>query len=319
MGVFRFAVMGAGTIANKFCDAVSRLEGCTVAAVASKSMERARAFAADNHIPTAYDSYRDMLVQEKPDCVYIGAIGAAHYELILLCLDHKVPVLCEKTMCLTAEQSAHVFRRAREEHIFVMEAMWSRFLPAFCQTKAWMESGIVGAPVLMDMAVGFTPSPGKRERCFNKELGGGIAYDITVYGYELATFLMPGPITKEQIHVVWSDSGVDLTNHIMLAFGNATASINTSFAAPIGSNLTIYCEKGRIVLPKAQSASSAQLYDKSGTLIEEIVDPYAENGFVYEVQEVMDCIKSGKIESDVIPHADTLACAQFIDRILATK
>ncbi|BDF46523.1 hypothetical protein CE91St56_36460 [Lachnospiraceae bacterium] len=102
---FKFAIMGAGNIANKFCDAVKRMEDCEVAAVASKSMDRAENFAEKNGIKAAYDSYEKMLAEEKPDCVYIAVTQDAHFALCMLCLDYKTPVLCEKAMFLNSAQA----------------------------------------------------------------------------------------------------------------------------------------------------------------------------------------------------------------------
>ena len=143
---FRFAIMGAGNIANKFCDAVKRMGDCEVAAVASKSMERAQGFAEKNGIKAAYDSYEKMLAEEKPDCVYIAVTQDAHYALCMLCLDYKTPVLCEKAMFLNSAQAEEVLSRAEKEKVFVMEAMWSRFLPAIKMAKQWMDEGKIGTP-----------------------------------------------------------------------------------------------------------------------------------------------------------------------------
>ena len=98
MKPFRFAIMGAGGIANKFCDAVRLIPDCEVCAISSKSMERAESFAARHNLPAAYDSYEEMLRRERPDCVYIAVTHDAHFTLCMLCLDYDTPVLCEKSM-----------------------------------------------------------------------------------------------------------------------------------------------------------------------------------------------------------------------------
>ena len=137
---FRFAVMGSGNIAKQFCDTVRSMDGCEVAAVSSKSMEKARRLADGQGIEAAYDNYEKMLIEQKPDCVYIAVTPNAHYDLSTLCLDYKVPVLCEKAMFLNSAQAEAVFARARAEKVFVMEAMWSRFLPNIKNAKKWNES-----------------------------------------------------------------------------------------------------------------------------------------------------------------------------------
>ena len=130
MSVFRYGIMGAGAIANRFCKAVSLLPDCEVCAVASKSMSRARDFANRNNIKRYYDSYEEMLETEELDCVYIAVTPNDHYRLTMMCIERKVPVLCEKAMFCNSMEAHNVFELARKNNVFVMEALWSRFLTA---------------------------------------------------------------------------------------------------------------------------------------------------------------------------------------------
>ena len=230
---FKFAIMGAGNIANKFCDAVKRMEDCEVAAVASKSMDRAENFAEKNGIKAAYDSYEKMLAEEKPDCVYIAVTQDAHFALCMLCLDYKTPVLCEKAMFLNSAQAEEVFTRAEKEKVFVMEAMWSRFLPAVKMAKQWMEEGKIGTPSFIDTAIGFLAPVDKDNRYYSPKLGGGAAYDITVYAYELTTFMIERPAEDVQVSAVWSDTGVDISDQVTIRYPGLLASLRTSFAAAL--------------------------------------------------------------------------------------
>lgn len=318
MKKFRFAVMGAGNISNKFCDAVSRLEDCEVAAVASRSLERAEDFARRHHINATYDDYEQMLRKEKPDCVYIGVVTGVHYELTMLCLDYDVPVLCEKAMFMDSIQAQKVFTRAKKQQVFVMEAMWSRFLPAVKKVKQWVVEGRIGTVRYSDTTIGFLAPLDKDNRYHNKDLGGGASYDITVYAYELTTYMLGEGILKSHEAVIWEDTGVDLTEHITLYYPETIASLTTSFAAPLEEKMVLYGSRGKIILPTPHYPSEAFLYDEEKHLTEHFTDKVTENGFVYQVREVMECIRSGKLESSVVPWACTLSCAQLFDRILET-
>lgn len=110
--MFRFAIIGAGGIAHKFCDAV-RLAGHEVAAVASKSSERAAEFAAKENIARSFGNYAEMLDTVKPDAVYIATTHNFHYDNILLCLERGLPVICEKPMVCTADEARRVFDAAK--------------------------------------------------------------------------------------------------------------------------------------------------------------------------------------------------------------
>lgn len=141
MSTFRFAIMGAGNIAHQFCDAVTLVEDCEVSAIASKDLGRAQKFAEECSVAHAYDNYEQMLIEEKPDCVYIAVTPNDHFRLTMLCLEHRVPVLCEKAMFTNSAEAKAVFEKAEKDQTFVMEAMWSRFLPAVNQAKKWAAEG----------------------------------------------------------------------------------------------------------------------------------------------------------------------------------
>ncbi len=319
MKPFRFAVMGAGNISSRFCDAVSRLDGCEVVAVASKSMERARAFAEKNYLSAAYGSYEEMLKEQKPDCVYIGVVTGAHYELTGLCLDYRVPVLCEKAMFMNSAQAGEIFTRAGEQGTFVMEAMWSRFLPAVKKVREWIQEGRIGQVRYCDTAIGFQAPADKNNRYFSAALGGGAAYDITVYACELTTFMLGQDVAESRESVIWTDTGVDLTEHITFRYPETVAAMTTTFAAPMEEKMVLIGDRGRIVLPRPHCSAEAFLYDGEGKLTEHFQDEVTENGFVYQAAEVMECVRAGKLESSVVPWDCTLFCAELFDRILATK
>lgn len=340
---FRFAIMGAGNIANKFCGAVKLMKNCSVAAVASKSMERACAFAQKNGIERAYDSYEQMLLEIKPDCVYIAVTSDAHYELSMLCLKHDVAVLCEKAMFLNSAQAKEVFALARQKNVFVMEAMWSRFLPAVRKAKEWVASGRIGPLAYGRIKIGFHAPEDPDNRYFSPALGGGAAYDLTVYCYEIMTYLIGRPAEVINAAAVFGATGVDVTDHVLLRFTNETgkmeesdgagcesasevgkkavapkqcemfAACESTFLANLGDCLTIYGGKGRLEVPAPHFASEAFLYDEQGNCVEHYKDEETENGFVYEAQEAVNCIRAGRIESETVPHALTISCAEVFD------
>ena len=318
---FRFAIMGAGGIANRFCDAVNLIEGCTVCAVASKSMERAENFAAHHNLPAAYDSYEKMLEEEKPDAVYIAVTTDAHYALSMLCMEHKTPVLCEKAMFRTKKEAEDVFALSEKNGVFAMEAMWSRFLPPVNKARQWLADGLIGEPLLAETGVGFSATRNPENRYFNPDLGGGASYDITVYAYEIMTYIMNRPVIRADIEAVSAMASVgthvDATDVITLAFeGNVPAILKVSLLTSPDDNLQIYGTKGKIVVPHALSGREAFLY-QNGRLTEHFLDNETREGFTYEIEEVMRCVRAGKIESETAPHAMTLEFAALCDRIFA--
>lgn len=316
---FRFAIMGAARIAHKFCDAVRRILDCEVTAVASKSMEKARTFAADCQILNAYDSYEEMLQKERPDCVYVAVTPNFHYELTKLCMNYGVPVLCEKAMFMNSRDARDIFQDSREKNVFVMEALWSRFLPANRTAKQWLAEGKIGEVNCLTNAIGCAFDPVLDRRILDPALGGGAAFDLTVYNYQLATWFLGNEVQNTEVSVLWDESGIDAINHVCLKYERKVASLLSSVVSAMKEELVISGTGGKLVIPHAHYAEEAFLYDKDGNLLEHFTDQETENGFVYEICEVMKCIREGVIESRYVPHADTLGCAEVFDRIYEAK
>ena len=170
---FRFGVMGAGNISNKFCDAAEKTEEVCVTAVAARSEERAREFAEKYEIHTYYGNYEEMLQKEKLDGVYIGVVTGMHVQLTELCIRYGIPVLCEKALTGSSEEAERIFKLAEEKKIFVMEGVWSLFLPANRKAREWLREGRIGKLAVSNVEIGFTAPKNKENRYFNKEAGGG--------------------------------------------------------------------------------------------------------------------------------------------------
>lgn len=310
---FRFGIMGAGGIAGRFCRAVSTMSDCEVAAVSSKSMERAKTFAENNGVPAFFDSYTEMLEKIRPDCVYIATTPDSHFDLTMLCLEHGVPVLCEKAMFVSSGQAETAFAKSEKDGIFTMEALWSRFLPANRRAKEWIDAGAIGTPAYMDIGVGFKAPDDPESRYMSKKLCGGAATDITCYAYELARLYISDPILSSEVSVLPASTGVDLTERITLNYENMLATLVTTFAAPVEERALICGSKGKIVIPFPHFASEALLYH--GNELAEHFKDEGPDGFTYEIRETIECVRQGKTESPVVPHSLTLECAKLFDRI----
>ena len=317
--IFRFGILGAANIADKFCSAVTKIAGCEVVAVASKSIERAKDFAIRNQVLHFYDSYEELLDTERPDCAYIAVTVNDHYRLTILCIERGIPVLCEKAMFQTAEEARMAFVRAKNSGVFVMEAMWSRFLPAVKKVRDWILNGRIGTAELVQFTIGFIAPSGDANRYYNPHLGGGVAKDITVYAYELTTFLLGQRIKDMTVAASWSESGVDITNHVTITFEYTMASLMASFVCKMDEQMVIYGREGKIVLPFPHFAEECFLYNREGSLVEYFKDEETQNGFIYEIEETIQCVCDGLLESSVIPHSDTIACAELFDRINETR
>lgn len=315
MEKFRFAIMGAGNIAVNFCNAVKLLDDCEIVAVSSKSMERAAKFAEKCQIPGAYDSYEQMLLEAKPDCVYIATTPDSHYALSKLCMQHHVPVLCEKAMFMNSREAKDIFEDSKNNGVFVMEAMWSRFLPAVNKAKQWMKDGVVGEINCLSMNCGCAFDREMCKRNFDPNLGGGAAFDLTVYNYELATWFFGDEIKNVSVVSLWDENGIDTFNHVTLKYEDKLAVLLSSCVTTMREELVLSGTEGKMIVPHAHFGNEVYAYDKAGNEIRHFIDEETENGFVYEIQEVVNCIRNGEIQSKMVPHDLTIRCAELFDEI----
>lgn len=314
MKKFRFVILGAGNIAEKFADAVSHINDCEVAAVGSRSAERAEAFAKKIGIKKSFGNYEEMLDAIHPDAAYIATTHNTHAQLIKLCIGKQIPVLCEKTMCMNAKETEEVFAFAKDKKTFLMEAMWSRFLPAVLKAKEWINEGKIGKPVMAQLQIGNRYQFAADNRFFSKELGGGAALDLGVYGYQITTFLVGENITDVNCQARYSHTGVDTTDHISMRSGDCLIDITATIETKIDENLIVYGEKGKIILPHSQWADEC-IFESIDGIKEIFTDTETKNGFVGEIKETMKCVREGKQESDVVPSSLTINCSRVLDMI----
>ena len=313
---FRWVILGAGAIANKFADAIRRIDGAEVIGVGSRSVERGQAFAEKNDIPF-FGSYEDALTL-KPDAAYIAATTEAHADLTRLCISRGIPVLCEKAMFTNSAEAEEIFALAKAKGVFAMEAMWSRFLPSIVEMKRQLDAGAVGDVKHFEIAIGWAAYSGPGSRFYLKELGGGAAYDLFVYCYELAEFFLGVPEKVENVAVHWASTGVDETETVTLRYPWGLASLTASIGVRLDERTVIMGDKGQLRMLRPHFGSDFVLRRPDGTE-EPWRDEHTENGFVYEAEEVMRCVKAGLLESPTVPHALTIRCAKVFDLINAAK
>lgn len=306
--------MGAGGIAAVFCRAVKGIPDAEVCAVSSKSLSRAGKFASDNDVPSFYGSYKEMLEEEKPDCVYIATTPDSHFNLTMLCLERDIPVLCEKAMFVNSSEAEAAFALSEEKNVFCMEATWSRLTPSNRKAVSWIKDGRIGFAKHIDISIGFKADMNPEARYMNKSLGGGASTDITIYAYELALLYAGKPLEMVFADAEKAYTGVDLTDRICLSDGKTTANLFTTFASKIEEKAVIYGTDGKIVLPFPHCGNEAFLYDGNGCLTEHFTDR-GPHGFTYEINETIRCIKEGRYESPAVPHSLTLSCARMFDEI----
>ncbi|MBQ2433559.1 MAG: Gfo/Idh/MocA family oxidoreductase [Clostridia bacterium] len=320
MNTIRFGIFGAANIAHKFVDAVRLIDGAQVVTVASRSQERAEAFRARHGLPSV-DTYESLVSRDDIDVIYIATTQNMHKENVLMCLRGGKHVICEKAMALSEADAREMFALAAEKNLFLMEAMWSRFLPNVQAAKKWLEEGRIGEIQSAYATIGFLCSQSVEGRIFNPALGGGAMYDIGVYAIEVLTYLMNDEIREIKSFVrPHAVTGVDERVSMLARFEKADALIDVSVSSNVKQFIILNGTKGRIEIPDFHVGNTAIFtpFDASAPETFTCAHP-GDNGFVYEAKEVVSCIRDGRTRSDVVPPETTIECAKVFDLVLGKR
>lgn len=313
----RFGIIGTGGIANQFVRAVALTENAVITAAASKTPERAAEFAKRNNIPAACASYDELLARDDVDAVYIATTHNFHFDNITQCLCAGKHVLCEKPMVLTEEDAKACFALAKEKNLFLMEAMWTRCIPALQQAKQWIADGRIGKPAVVNAVIGFNAPKDPNYRLYNPALAGGALYDVGVYPIEIVSALLGEPVQDVASRCRMADTGVDECVSLILSYPSADACIQCMFTANPKEYTIVSGSEGVIEIPASHSVRKVFLYDRSHNLVDTIESTY-ENGFIYEIEETVRCIREGRLTSDINPPEMTIECARIFDAVLGT-
>lgn len=314
--MIRIGIMGTGNIAHKFCQAVALTEGVCVVAAASKDLLRAQQWAAQEGVGKAFGNYSEMLADPEVDLVYIATTNNYHYDNIIQCLHAGKHVICEKPLTMTLEQAQTAVTLAQEKGLFLMEAMWSRFLPKSRKVREWVLAGCIGHVTLAQATIGWVADRTVNSRVFDPALGGGALYDLGVYPLDLIPYYTDQEIREVQSLIKLSDTGIDETISLDVVLDDCFANMQCSIAAKLPEDLYLYGDRGYIRVPKLHFGVDAYLYDLEDQLVERFEGEDI-NGFIYEIQEAVQCIREGRTESETASHAMTLKSSEIYDICLA--
>ena len=316
----QWGIIGTGGIARKFAQTLSQMgkEGETLVAVASRQEASAQAFAREHGAARAYGSYEAMMQDPQVEVVYIATPNALHFDNVRMCLQAGKHVLCEKPFTLNAAQARALYALAAEQKRFVMEAFWIRFLPVLLEMRAVIARGEIGTPVHVRSDYGFIPAPGRSERKFTAELGGGALLDIGIYNLGFAHMVFDAPPQRIQSSVHKNAWGTDDFSTVLLEYpGQGTASLTTSIGLDMPREAAVFGTEGEIQLDDFQMAQRLTVRQYAGAT-REIAIPFDVNGFEYQIREVRRCVAQGLTTSDVLRPQDTLAVLDTMDSIRAS-
>lgn len=298
----RWGIMGLGYMAETFSCTIDGSKDDVVYAVASRSMDKAKAFAKNHGGCRAYGSYEDM-VNDKSldlDIIYIATPVKYHYEYVKLCLEAGKNVLCEKPITSTLEQLDELMELAKKHNCFLMEGMWMKCLPSFQKACQWINEGKIGDIELVRVDFYKREHIRAGHAIYNAQEGGGVLRDFGVYAIAFMEHFLggyPDAIAANKrisIHGIDADWNIVAEKNGVRAFVNLSANFGASSKAEvIGTNGFIEWDA------QFNRTNRVVLYDAKGIMVEDYIAEYNFEGFEYEVKEVNRCIHADALSSKI--------------------
>lgn len=313
---FRWGILGTGDIARQFADGIDALPDAVVAAVGSRSQDTAAAFGKRHGIERCHGSYEALAADPDVDAIYIGTPHPLHKANTILCLESGKHVLCEKPFAVNRGEAEAMIAVAREKQLFLMEAMWTRYLPSTEKVREWLAEGAIGEVRMFEGSFGFRADWNEESRLLDPSLAGGALLDVGVYPIAFAHMVFGGAPDRITGMAHLGDTGVDEQSAYVLGFpGGGLAVLSAAVRTETPQDATVMGTDGMIHLESPFWRSKKVTI--TGAREETAECPYIGNGYSHEAQHVAECVRAGKLESDIMPHSETLAIMDTMDTLRA--
>ncbi|MBA4054141.1 MAG: dehydrogenase [Marivirga sp.] len=312
---YNWGILGPGKIAHRFAEALQRVPSASLYCVASRNKERATEFATKYSIPVVHENYESLVKDPEVDIIYISTPHSFHQEQAVMCLENNKPVLCEKPLSVNYKSTQKIVIAARSNKTFLMEAMWTRFMPATLKVQELIREGKIGdiKYIRGDFGDRFPFDP--TSRVYDLKLGAGSILDIGIYPLFLILLILGRPDEiKSFAHL--AETGADDLASAMLCYRDgkiATILSSNILHTPITAE--IMGTEGIITMHSNWYNTKSVSLSKMGKETQYFDVSYDGNGFEFQIQEVMNCVGRGEKESTLMPLDFTLLLSKTMDEI----
>ena len=309
-----WAILGLGKIATKFAEDLLLTKNATLYAVASRDQSKATSFANDYNAQVAYGSYQAMLEDPKVDIVYIATPHAFHKEQTLLCLNNGKPVLCEKAFALNKKDVLEMIAFAKAKNVFLMEALWTHFLPHYKFVLSKIADGDLGSIKSIDADFGIDIAYDPKNRLYNKSVGGGSLLDVGIYPVFAALSLL-GYTNNITAQAEFGPTDVDHRCKMTLRYPNGVeARLFSAIDKKTDTTCTILLEGGEIVInSRFHEPSNVTITTNKLPITYDFPIPKGVNGYHYEILHCQEMLKEGRNESPVMSFQKSLELIDMLD------
>ena len=315
--MIRWGIIGTGLISSAFAADLEFTDSGTVAAVGSRRRETAEEFGERFGVPNRHGGYEALVADPEVDAVYVGTPHPMHHEDALLALRAGKPVLVEKAFTMNAAEAEELVATAREAGLFLMEAMWMRFVPHIVEIRRLLAAGSLGEIITVTADHGQWFAEDRDFRLFAPELGGGALLDLGVYPVSFASMVLGMP---ERIVAIGDPAftGVDAQTSMLFGYASgAQAVLTCTLRAKSPTRGTIVGTDARIEIEgDFYAPSSFTVIPRDGEP-SRFALPHEGRGMLYEADEVARCLREGLLESPLMPLDETVAIMRTLDEVLA--
>ena len=308
----RIGIIGAGWIAEKAAITLNGLTECECYAIASRSLEKAEAFANQWNVTRAYGSYAELLADPNVDLVYVATPHSHHYDVTRQALLADKPCLVEKAFMANYRQSKEIVDLAHERKIFLAEAIWTRYQPVVKIVRDLINSGRIGTPRLVTATLGY--SMGEKLRIMQPDLCGGALLDLGVYALNFVRMFFPTDIISMEGTCIKSKTGMDLTNAMTLVLSDGMLCNLQSSAACVGDNIGVIAgTDGNLIIDNINNPQKITVNTHDRKFVEDIHVPKQITGYEYQFLACHQALIDGLLEPREMPHQETLYIMELMD------
>lgn len=310
----KMGILGAGRIATVMASTIREMPQVTSWAIASRSLEKAEAFAKEYGFERAYGSYEELVSDPEIDLIYVATPHSHHYEHAKLCVEHGKNALVEKAFTQNAAQAKELLALAKEKGVLVTEAIWTRYIPMRKKLDEVVASGIIGTPHSLYATLSYVIAD--KPRLAEPALAGGALLDIGVYTINFASMVFGDDLKDVQATAIMTEQGVDAVDSITFTYTDGRmAVLHCDMRASSNREGAIYGDKGYIMVQNINNCEGIFVYNTDHELIAEYETPKQITGYEYEVEACMREIEKGGLECPEMPHAETIYIMELMDKI----
>lgn len=311
---FHVGIVGAGHIAEKIARTISKMQGFDCLAIASRSLEKAQAFAEKFSIERAYGSYEELLEDADVDLLYIATPHSHHFDITKKAILAGKPCIVEKAFMPNARMTEEILKLSAEKGVFVAEAIWPRYQPARRIINEIIGSGEIGEVKIINGSLAYSIS--HVDRIIKPELCGGALLDVGVYALNFMFMVHDTTIKSITTSCIKSDSGVDFQNAMSFIFEDGVmANLQSSACCETDKLGVVSGTKGFLTVDNINNPQLIRVFAHRGDLIKEVRVPEQISGYEYEFMACRDAMAAGQIEPADMPHAETLKVMKIMDHL----